>query len=374
MYLKQLKLQNWRNFEELETGFSPNVNIFIGQNAQGKTNLLEAVYFLALTRSHRTNSDKELIRFGQKAAILSGHVVKSQVETDLQVRINAKGKKAWINRIEQSKLSRYVGQLTAILFSPEDLALVKGAPSLRRRFMDLEFGQINPEYLYFSSQYRQVLQQKNNYLKQLANGKSKDKVFLEVLSDQLAGLAAEIISRRLKYLTYLSEYAKKAYAAISNEKEQLEVVYNPSVPLTSEQITSESIYHEVLACFKKNEAGEIRTGTTLSGPHRDDWKFLLDKKDAHLYASQGQQRTIALSLKLAEIQLIHQITGEYPALLLDDVMSELDHTRQSALLNYIHGKTQTFITTTDLEGISWEIVKKPKIFRLKAGVISEGDD
>lgn len=209
MYLKQLKLQNWRNFEELETGFSPNVNIFIGQNAQGKTNLLEAVYFLALTRSHRTNSDKELIRFGQKAAILSGHVVKSQVETDLQVRINAKGKKAWINRIEQSKLSRYVGQLTAILFSPEDLALVKGAPSLRRRFMDLEFGQINPEYLYFSSQYRQVLQQKNNYLKQLANGKSKDKVFLEVLSDQLAGLAAEIISRRLKYLTYLSEYAKK---------------------------------------------------------------------------------------------------------------------------------------------------------------------
>lgn len=177
MYLKQLKLQNWRNFEELETDFSPNVNIFIGQNAQGKTNLLEAVYFLALTRSHRTNSDKELIRFGQKAAILSGHVVKSQVETDLQVRINTKGKKAWINRIEQSKLSRYVGQLNAILFSPEDLALVKGAPSLRRRFMDLEFGQINPEYLYFSSQYRQVLQQKNNYLKQLANGKSKDKVF-----------------------------------------------------------------------------------------------------------------------------------------------------------------------------------------------------
>lgn len=162
-------------------------------------------------------------------------------------------------------------------------------------------------------------------MRQLANGKSKDKVFLEVLSDQLAGLAAEIISRRLKYLAYLSEYAKEAYAAISNEKERLEVVYNPSVTLTSGQTSSESIYHEMLTCFKKNEAGEIRTGTTLAGPHRDDLQFLLDKRDAHLYASQGQQRTIALSLKLAEVQLIHQITGEYPTLLLDDVMSEPDH-------------------------------------------------
>ncbi|KRL62957.1 DNA replication/repair protein RecF [Lactobacillus psittaci] len=370
MYLKQLTLKDYRNFEELATNFSKHVNIFIGQNAQGKTNLLEAIYFLALTRSHRTSSDKELIRFGQASASLAGHVVKSQVETDLKLLVNKKGKKAWINRIQQARLSRYIGQLNAILFSPEDLALVKGAPTIRRRFMDLEFGQINPEYLYFSSQYKQVLQQKNNYLKQLAKGKSQDKVFLEVLSDQLAGLAAEIIARRLKYLHDLSEFAAEAYQAISQGKEQLEVVYNPSVEIKATAV--EEIYQQVLASFQKNQASEIRTGTTLSGPHRDDLQFLLNQQDAHFYASQGQQRTIALSLKLAEIQLIHKITGEYPVLLLDDVMSELDHTRQSALLNYIHGKTQTFITTTDLAGISWEIVKAPKIFILNKGVISEG--
>ncbi|WP_278966298.1 DNA replication/repair protein RecF, partial [Lactobacillus apis] len=170
MYLKHFIAQNYRNLEQFDVDFDPNVNIFIGQNAQGKTNLLEAIYFLALTRSHRTSSDKELIAFGQDFANISGHIYKSQVDVSLRVLLSKKGKKVWINRVEQAKLSKYVGQLNAILFSPEDLDLIKGAPSLRRRFMDQEFGQINAEYLYFAGKYKQVLQQKNNYLKQLASG------------------------------------------------------------------------------------------------------------------------------------------------------------------------------------------------------------
>ena len=369
MYLKHFIAQNYRNLQQFEVDFDPNVNIFIGQNAQGKTNLLEAIYFLALTRSHRTSNDKELIAFGKDYANVSGHIYKSQIDLSLRVLITTKGKKVWVNRVEQAKLSKYVGQLNAILFSPEDLDLIKGAPNLRRRFMDQEFGQISAEYLYFAGKYKQVLQQKNNYLKQLAKGEAHDTMFLEVLSDQLAGVAAEVIVRRFQFLNYLDQYARDAYAHISTSAEKLEVIYRPSVKEISVKDSVEEVYHKVLNNFQKNQKLEILKGTTLSGPHRDDIEFELDGKNAHLYGSQGQQRTIALSIKLAEIQLVHQLTDEYPLLLLDDVMSELDHNRQSALLNYIHGKTQTFITTTDLEGISWEIIKKPKIYRIKSGQI-----
>ena len=369
MFLKHFIAQNYRNLQQFEVDFDPNVNIFIGQNAQGKTNLLEAIYFLALTRSHRTSNDKELIAFGKDYANVSGHIYKSQVDLSLRVLITTKGKKVWVNRVEQAKLSKYVGQLNAILFSPEDLDLIKGAPNLRRRFMDQEFGQISAEYLYFAGKYKQVLQQKNNYLKQLAKGEAHDTMFLEVLSDQLAGVAAEVIVRRFQFLNYLDQYARDAYAYISTSAEKLKVIYRPSVKEISAKDRIEEVYHKVLNNFQKNQKLEILKGTTLSGPHRDDIEFELNGKNAHLFGSQGQQRTIALSIKLAEIQLVHQITDEYPLLLLDDVMSELDHNRQSALLNYIHGKTQTFITTTDLEGISWEIIKKPKIYRIKSGQI-----
>ena len=370
MYLANFELKDFRNFKELKTNFDPHVNIFIGPNAQGKTNLLEAIYFLALTRSHRTNSDKELIRFGSKFAGLQGRVHKSQLQVELKLRLTANGKKAWVNRLEQKRLSAYVGQMNAILFSPEDLALVKGAPSVRRRFMDLEFGQINSEYLYFSSQYRQVLQQRNNYLKQLSIKKANDQVFLDVLSDQLAGIAAEIISRRIKYIKKLNSYAKAAHSEISGQAEKLQIFYRPSVKEIIPEDDVETIYQKVITSYKKNRSNEIRKGTTLSGPHRDNLEFLINDKNAHDFASQGQQRTISLSVKLAEIQLVHELTQEYPILLLDDVMSELDHRRQSRLLNYIHGKTQTFITTTDLEGISWEIVREPKVYHISAGTIS----
>lgn len=370
MYLDHFIAQNYRNLSLIDTHFDPNINIFIGKNAQGKTNLLEAVYFLALTRSHRTSNDRELIAFDQDYTNLMGQIHKEQRELDLRVLITKKGKKVWINRVEQSKLSSYVGQLNAILFSPEDLELIKGAPGLRRKFMDQEFGQVSSEYLYFAAKYRQVLQQKNNYLKQLMKGQAKDQLFLDVLSDQLAGIAAEVISRRYRFLGYLSKSATEAYHNISLASEELTLEYVSSVSEITATDSTEQIYQKLLTAFQKNRAVELKRGTTLVGPHRDDLEFRLNDQDAHLYASQGQQRTIALSLKLAEIQLVHQITGEYPLLLLDDVMSELDHGRQSALLSYIHGKTQTFITTTDLEGISWEIIKQPKIYQIKSGKIS----
>ncbi|QNQ81597.1 DNA replication/repair protein RecF [Lactobacillus sp. PV037] len=376
MYLENLALKNFRNFSQEIVSFSPDVNIFLGANAQGKTNLLEAIYFLGLTRSHRTSNDKELIKFDEKFAVLNGNLRKNsgQILTNLRLNLSSKGKTAFINRLEQKKLSRYVGEMNAILFSPEDLSLVKGGPGLRRKFMDLEFSQINREYLYFSTQYQKVLHQKNNYLKQLALGKTKDKVFLNVLSEQLATIAGEIIWRRINYLKRLNSYAQVAHQAISNAQEKLEIVYQPSINEILDDDSVENIVDKVKAQFKKLEQSELKSGLTQVGPHRDDIYFLINGKNAREYGSQGQQRTVALSLKLAEIQFIYELTGEYPILLLDDVMSELDHTRQSKLLNYIHGKTQTFITTTDLEGISWEKIKQPRIFKLNSGKISKEEN
>lgn len=374
MYLGRFKQSGFRNLAPLDLEFDPHVNVFLGENAQGKTNLLEAIYFLALSRSHRTSNDREMIAFGQDFASLAGRVHKRQLDLDLRIVISKKGKSAWVNRVEQARLSKYVGHLNAILFSPEDLELVKGAPSLRRRFMDLEFGQINPEYLYFASQYRQLLQQRNNYLKQLARGQASDQVLLGVLTEQVATAASELVWRRYRYLADLNRYAAEAYQAISGQREELRVLYRPSAKEITAEDQQAQIKQKLLDRFAEIADDELRRATTQLGPHRDDLEFQLDGKNAHLFASQGQQRTIALSLKLAEIQLIKQLTGEEPILLLDDVMSELDQNRQAALLNFIHGQTQTFITTTDLDGISQEIVKQPRIFYIHSGQIIEKEE
>lgn len=374
MRLDSLYLENFRNYVSQRVDFDPVCNVICGENAQGKTNLLEAIYFLAISRSHRTSNDREMIAFGQDFASLAGRVHKRQLDLDLRIVISKKGKSAWVNRVEQARLSKYVGHLNAILFSPEDMELVKGAPSLRRRFMDLEFGQINPEYLYFASQYRQLLQQRNNYLKQLARRQASDQVLLGVLTEQVAMAASELIWRRYRYLADLNRYAAEAYRAISGQREELRVLYRPSAKEITAADQPAQIKQKLLDRFAEIADDELRRATTQLGPHRDDLEFQLDGKNAHLFASQGQQRTIALSLKLAEIQLIKQLTGEEPILLLDDVMSELDQNRQAALLNFIHGQTQTFITTTDLDSISQEIVKQPRIFYIHSGQIIEKEE
>lgn len=369
MKITELTVDNFRNYDHLALTFDENINVFLGQNAQGKTNLLEAIYFLALTRSHRTQKDQELIKFGEDYATVSATVQKSQFDLNLAIKLSKHGKIALLNQLEQAKLSNYIGKMTAILFSPEDLSLVKGAPATRRKFLDLEFGQMNFQYLTYLSQYKKVLKQRNNYLKQLQLKRASDLVFLEVLSEQLAGFGAEVVKRRLGFLKRLSVLAQAAQSEISGTKEKLEIKYQSTLgDLKSEQSVAE-IKELFLQQFQKNNEKEIRQGTTLFGPHRDDLAFFINEQNVQLYGSQGQQRTVVLSLKLAEIELAHELTHEYPILLLDDVLSELDATRQTALLKYIHQKTQTFITTTDLSGISQEIINTPKVFRIKDGML-----
>lgn len=357
MYLEQLQLTNYRNYQHLDVDFSPGVNVLLGANAQGKTNLLEAIYVLALTKSHRTHNEKDFINWQAAFAKISGTVQKSSGQVPLELLIGKKGKSAKINHLEQAKLSQYVGQLNVILFAPEDLSLVKGAPAVRRRFIDMEFGQMSPRYLYNVSQYKQVLRQRNQYLKQLKYHQADDQVFLGVLSDQLAQYGSAIIAQRQDFLTKLEGWAQTLHRDISKGQEKLTFAY-------VQHLKGQASLKQAL---QADTAHEIEQGTTLVGPHRDDVRFLVNGKNVQTFGSQGQQRTTALAVKLAEIDLMKVQTGEYPILLLDDVLSELDDARQTHLLKALQHKVQTFLTTTSLSGVAKTMIEAPRVFQIQAG-------
>lgn len=373
MQLENLVLRNFRNYAELSVEFAPGVNVLLGPNAQGKTNLLEAIYVLALARSHRTNSDKDLIGWEGSEAAIGGRVRKSVGDVPLELQFTKKGKKARVNHLEQAKLSQYIGHLNVVLFAPEDLDLVKGAPTVRRNFIDREFGQISPKYLYNASQYRNVLRQRNNYLRQLQTKQAKDLVYLDVLTDQLIAFGAEILLARKVLLQKLEAAAKPIHESITDGKEQLVFHYVSQVPI-AELPDLASVTTALQEKFAQQRSRELQQGTTLVGPHRDDLQFIVNDKNVQTFGSQGQQRTTALAVKLAEIDLMKEETGEYPVLLLDDVLSELDSTRQTHLLKTIQDRVQTFITTPSLNDITRQLIKEPKIFAISAGNLTEETD
>ncbi|MFD1466569.1 DNA replication/repair protein RecF [Lapidilactobacillus mulanensis] len=370
MYLEHLELAHFRNYDALTVDFSPQINVLIGENAQGKTNLLEAVYVLSLARSHRTNDDKSLIQWGHDFAKLSGVVQRQVGRLPLEIVLSHQGKRAKVNHLEQRRLSQYIGQFNVILFAPEDLGLVKGSPAGRRRFIDMEFGQINHQYLYNITQYRAILKQRNLYLRSLQHGQAKDLIYLEVLSDQLAGFGAEIIWARREFLKQMETFASKQHQEITQQRETLAFDYQTVLPV-AEIESSEQLYQFLKVQYQKAQKRELQQGTTVLGPHRDDVAFIVNDKNVQTFGSQGQQRTVALSLKLAEIELMRKQTGEAPVLLLDDVLSELDEIRQTHLLKTIQHQVQTFLTTTSLDGVAKEIIGEPTTFVVNDGEIKQ---
>ncbi|SFH81808.1 DNA replication/repair protein RecF [Pisciglobus halotolerans] len=368
MFIQQLELTHFRNYEKAEVAFSKGINVFLGENAQGKTNLMEAIYVLAMARSHRTANDKELIQWNEEFARISGRVQKKHSSFPLDITISRKGKKAKFNHLEQKKLSAYIGNLNVILFAPEDLSLVKGAPNVRRKFIDMELGQISPVYLHHLVEYQHILKQRNQYLKQLAMRKATDLTFLEVLTEQLAISGAAVLKERFSFAKQLETWAQPIHQEISKQREELMIDYACSIVLTDPE-DKEAIYTDLLNVYQDNQKRELDQGTTIAGPHRDDLKFFVNEKNVQTYGSQGQQRTTALSIKLAEISLMHELTGEYPVLLLDDVLSELDDNRQTHLLTAIQNKVQTFLTTTSLDGVKKNLLDAPKVFNIDQGNI-----
>ena len=360
MWLKHLTLEHFRNYEHLEVDFHPHLNVFLGQNAQGKTNILEAIYFLALTRSHRTRSDKDLIHFTDSQLIVKGDLQRLTTHLPLEIILNNKGRTTKINHLKQAKLSDYIGKMNVVLFAPEDLQLIKGSPALRRKFIDMELGQIKPIYLSDLSSYNHVLKQRNSYLK---NAETIDSTFLEVLDDQLIEFGCRVMRHRMDFLQKLENLGQEKHLDISNQVEELNIRYLSSLSFTDSVKLEETFKKEIL----RNRSRDIFKKNTSIGPHRDDIAFFINGMDAS-FGSQGQHRSVVLSLKLAEIELMETVTRETPILLLDDVMSELDNNRQLKLLETISKNIQTFITTTTLEHLQ-NLPNDLEIFHIEKGTL-----
>lgn len=376
MRIKSLKLLYFRNYLSMNIDVHPSLNVLVGNNANGKTNIIESIFCLALGRSYRTKSDSECIMFGETATAMSCVVNKNDKNLDIMLGISNKGKSAKIAGVKKTKLTDFVGELNVVLFSPEDLQLVKGSPSLRREFINREFYQFSRIYHKYYLMYQHLLKQRNSYLKDMKKN-PKDEMslaYLETLTSQLAKVAIYITKERVSFVQDISELTYKNMMNISNGQESLKIRYKSSVleSLNIADITDEGFTEENLTkVMMKKFFDDIMRGSTKIGPHQDDLEFYINDLDAKMYASQGQQRSIVLSLKLAEINYLKSKTGTYPVLLLDDVLSELDKNRQLKLLDAINENVQTFITTPSISDIKEDLLKKAKVFKIENGNISE---
>lgn len=368
MYIERLELKDFRNYDSIEMNFSSKINVFIGENAQGKTNLMESLYVLSMAKSHRTSNDKELIRWEADYGKIKGDIQKKYGHLPLELILSKKGKKARVNHLEQKRLSDYIGQLNVVMFAPEDLYLVKGSPQVRRRFLDMEIGQISPIYLHDLLQFQKIMKQRNHILKQHQGKPMLNDVMFDVYTEQYIDAAVKVIQKRFHFMQLLQKWAEPIHFGISRGLEKLRITYNSSTGIQPEWTTSEMKNH-LEKKIADSQKRELYRGVTLVGPHRDDLQFFVNDYDVQTFGSQGQQRTTALSLKLAEIELIKQEVGESPVLLLDDVLSELDDYRQSHLLNTIQGDVQTFVTTTSVEGIAHETIQQAELFHVEHGAI-----
>ena len=376
MKIKSLKLLYFRNYLSTNIEVHPSLNVLVGNNANGKTNIIESIFCLALGKSYRTKSDSECIMFGETATAMSCIVNKNNRELDIMLGINNKGKSAKIAGIKKTKLTDFVGELNVVLFSPEDLQIVKGSPALRREFMNREFYQFSRIYHKYYLMYQHLLKQRNSYLKDMRKN-PKDEMslaYLETLTSQLAKVALYITKERVSFVQDISKLTYKNMLNISNGQETLKIKYKSSVldALNISEINDESFTEENLTkVMMKKSFDDIMRGSTKIGPQHDNLEFYINDLDAKMYASQGQQRSIVLSLKLAEINYLKEKTGTYPVLLLDDVLSELDKNRQLKLLDAINENVQTFITTPSISDIKEDLLKKAKVFKIEDGNISE---
>ena len=360
MFIKEIKLTNFRNYKEQKVSFSRDVNIFIGKNAQGKTNLLEGIYLNAFGKSFKSVKDKELIKFGEDFCRISSLAEDDEKELITEILIQSDGRKG-IKKdgIKIKKASELLDRIYIIIFSPEDLRIVKDEPEKRRRFINRELCQIRAGYLSDLNDYNKILKQRNIYLKDNAI----DFDLLDIWDRQLAASGTRIIRKRKQFVERIDEISRTIHSGITDSQEKLELKYESSIPAAG---NTEEDFYNYLAAAREDD---IRTGTTSKGPHRDDISILADGIDLRKFGSQGQQRTAALSLKLSEIKIIEEEKKEKPILLLDDVLSELDNDRQTMLIRSL-GENQMFITTTDINEEVAQRLPKGKYFKIIDGQVA----
>ena len=362
MVIKSLELSDFRNYAFLNIDFDEGTNILFGDNAQGKTNILEAVFLCATTKSHRGSKDRDIVSFQAEESHIRAYVRKGEdeIRIDMHLRKN-RSKGIAIDGVRIKNAAELLGTVNVVFFSPEDLSIIKSGPAERRRFVDMELCQLDSFYLYNLNNYNRIVNQRNRLLKDLyLNPSLRDT--LNIWDSQLVSYGGKIIERRRAFAEQLNEIIYDIHLRLSGGKEHLKIVYEPDV--------EEDAFAERLS---QGQERDIRMKMTGTGPHRDDFSFLADGVDIRRFGSQGQQRTAALSLKLSEIELVKKMTKDTPVLLLDDVLSELDSKRQNYLLNSI-GEIQTIITCTGLDDFVNNRFEIDKIFQVVNGAVSAGQN
>ena len=364
MYIKNIKLKDFRNYDTLELDFNSKVNFILGQNAQGKTNLLESIYITSIGRSFRTGRDSEMIGFKKNISRVYEEISKDGIDGSVEIIIDRAGKKfAKLDGVKIKKASELLKNVYIVIFSPEDLKIVKEEPEKRRKFIDRELCQIKPSYYDSISNYKKVLLQRNSYLKE----DNIEPSILDIWDIQLAKYGSRVMNGRNDFIEKLNNISSEIHRNITGGKENLKLKYVPHTEHFNDISKQEDYLFDTL---KNSRDNDLRQRTTTKGPHKDDLEFYIDGINARNFGSQGQQRTCALSLKLAEISIIEEETGEKPILLLDDVMSELDSFRQKFLVKSLED-VQLFITTTEMQESLLNEFPEKTVFYVNNGTIEK---
>jgi DNA replication and repair protein RecF len=380
MYLKNLHLRSFRNYLERQVIFKAQKTIVVGNNAQGKSNLLEAIELLATLKSHRTTRDRELVLEGKDMGQIDATLQRAYGTNELSITLRRQGRRTVaINREALRHQLDFLGVLNAVQFSSLDLDLVRGAPDSRRSWIDGLLIQLEPVYAHILQQYERVLRQRNALLKKISQQEPQteavDKIDrenyiqLQLWNEQLATAGSRVTRRRARVLARLTPIAQAWHNSISGKTETLHINYLPNVEWTEE--APDKVQQAFLAKIEQRRIAEQHQGKTVVGPHRDEIEFTINNNPARYYGSQGQQRTLVLALKLAELKLIEQVVGEPPLLLLDDVLAELDPNRQNQLLAVIGDRFQTIITTTHIGSFNHDWIEDSQILSIEAGEIEE---
>lgn len=344
MIVNKIIIKNYRNFIEAEADLNRSLNIFIGDNGQGKTNLMESIYIASIGRTFRLNSENELINFFENKSSVEIHLIKNNYKVKIEIILEKNKKKTvFINGVKLDKTSEMIGVLNNVIFTPDDMKIIKGSPVERRKFVNIDISQIKPKYKYLLNKYKKVTTERNLILKNYYT-KYENKDIINIWDDYLVNIGTEISIYRNDYIHKLKSYATDIYSNISGNKEKFEIIYYSNIGLIdNDKDEIKKLFHEKI---KNNFNNEVLRGTCLYGPHKDDILIKINDKECKYFGSQGQQRSAILALKLAEIEIIKEEVGEYPVLLLDDVLSELDNKRKNYLIEHIKG-IQTIITSTD---------------------------
>ena len=354
MFLSEINLQNFRNYKKLKLKFKKNINIFIGNNAQGKTNILESIYFLSITKSHRTIKEDCLIKTNEIMTKVQGKVKNNSISKKYEVMLNSNGKRVSINDNPIKKISDYLSNINVVMFCPDDIEIIKGTPHNRRYFLNIEIGQLYNDYLKHIYNYNKILKTRNDYLK---NHKVFDKVYFDVLTESLIKENIIIIKYRNDYIQNINKYISNIYKDLT-KKDKIYLKYETFIDIDNEDI----MYKKIKQKYNKSFDNELNQRVTLYGAHKDDFSVYIDDIKINNYGSQGQHRIAMLSIKLAEIEIFKNIKDVKPILLLDDIFSELDKNKKNNIIKYINNDLEVFITSTDLKNISRKLLKNADIF------------